>query len=143
MRRIAATEARVYQRPREPGTMRFDKIAYHVDDAGSEAAAAAHIAVFASWAARRGLLGERHSKEEVLADPVRFVVDEMPTLTESDLTEHGAAFAKEHYEEFLEVLDEHATEAGVSSYELAASSEGKQLLCACLDEAWAEFVEGT
>lgn len=121
---------------------RFDKVEFHVDDAGTQEAAAAHIAVFASWAARAGLLAEHHSKEEVLADPVRFVVDKMPTLTESDLTERGAAFAREHYEEFLEVLDEHATEAGVSSYVLAASPEGKQDLHACLDEAWEEFLEG-
>ena len=121
--------------------MPFDKIEHHVDEAGSGEAAAAHIAVFVEWAARHELLAEHHGKDEVAADPVRFVVERVPVFTEVDLTELGAAFAREHYDEFLEVLDEHASDAGMSSYEFAASSEGRECLNECLDEALAEFVD--
>lgn len=119
--------------------MPFDKIKHHTDDAGSDDAAAAHIAVFVEWAARHELVAEHHGKDDVVADPVRFVVERVPVFTEVDLTELGAAFAREHYDEFLEVLDEHALEAGVPSYEFAASPRGKGRLWECLDEALAEF----
>jgi len=120
--------------------MIIDKLEYHVDEAGSEERAARHMAVFLEWAARQGFLDEAHDVKTVLADPVRYVVEQVPALTESDLNDAGAAFARDQYGEYLEILNEHAIEVGVSSYEYIASSAGRQRMLDSLDEALAEFL---
>ncbi len=119
--------------------MAIDKLKFHVDDADSEEQAAAHMAIFLEWAAKKGMLSDAHDPAKVLADPVRYVIDECPDLAESDFKDEALDFVQEQYGEYLDYLGEHAQDAGMSSYEYAATDEGREDMLECLDEALEEF----
>jgi hypothetical protein len=121
--------------------MPTDKIKYHVDDAGSEERAAAHMAIFLEWAARNDLLSDMHDRDKLLADPVRYVIDEVPNLADCDFKDEALAFVNDQYDEYVDYLVVHAADVGMSSYEYAATPEGREDMLECLDEALAEFEE--
>ena len=121
--------------------MAIDRLKFHTDDADSPEQAAAHIAIFLEWAAKKGFLAPRHDVEKIAADPITYVLEACPDLAESDLTDDGNDFAAEEYGEYLDYLGEHAEDADMSSYEYAASPAGRAFMLECLDEALEEFLE--
>lgn len=118
-----------------------DKLKFHIDDADSEEQAAAHMAIFLEWAANHDLLSDAHDRDRLLRDPVRYVIDEVPNLADSDFREEALAFVDDHYRDYVEYLTEHARDAGMSGYAYAATPEGRKDMFECLDEALAEFEE--
>ena len=119
--------------------MTIDNITFHLDEAGSEAKAAAHMAAFLDWACRNELLSTKHDRAAIHADPTGYVTERLPVFADSDFTDEGAEFAEEGYSEYLDILNEHAIEAGLSAYEYASSPDGWRRLQEGLDEALAEF----
>ena len=119
--------------------MAFDKLKFHVEDAGSEERAAGHMAVFVLWAAGKGFLSETHEPARIVADPVRYIIESLQTLADSDFTDEGLAFARAHYVDYVEYLTEHAMDAGISAYDYIATQAGRRDMVGCLDEALAEF----
>lgn len=121
--------------------MSIDKLEFHVDDTESEEQAAAHMALFLEWAARKGFLSDAHDRDKVLADPVRYVIDECPNFAESDFKADARAFVESEYEEYVDYLAVHGRDVGMSGYEYASTPEGRQDMFVCLDEALAEYEE--
>jgi hypothetical protein len=119
--------------------MAIDRLKFHLDDADSEEQAAAHMALFMEWAANKDFLSDKHDRDQLLDNPVRYVIDEVPDIADSDFTDEALEFVRAHYSEYLDYLAEHAEEAGMSSYQYAASPEGREDLLECLDEALEEF----
>jgi hypothetical protein len=115
--------------------MTIDKLEFHTDDAGTEAGAAAHMAIFLEWCADKGFLAASHDLEALRRDPIRYVVERSPNLAESDFTSAARGFVAAEYPEYLDYLGEHAADAGLSSYDYAATAEARATMFECLDEA--------
>ena len=115
-------------------SMTIDKLKFHEDSAQSVDSAAAHIAVFLTWAAKHGYLADHHDHSLIHADSVRYVVEHCPSLTASDFTDAASEFVRDEYPGYLEYLDEKAEEEGVTSYVYASSAAGAADLAEYLEE---------